>query len=168
MLGKIFTVQDKILTQLENWVLFTAVMAGLISMFFNVVLRYGFNYSLAWSEELVREVIIVTTFIGCSAAIKNRNMITINAVAQLVPRLKLPLDMVSHVATLIYSVMIGYLGWQMALQQAATNQKTIYMQIPLVFFYAILPVNGLMMFLRTLQVLYADLQARRAAKKEAA
>jgi C4-dicarboxylate transporter DctQ subunit len=35
-----------------------------------VVLRYGFNYTLAWSEELVREVIIYTTFIGCSAAIK--------------------------------------------------------------------------------------------------
>ena len=39
-------------------------MGALIALFFNVILRYGFNYSLAWSEELVREVIILTTFIG--------------------------------------------------------------------------------------------------------
>ena len=49
-----------------------------------MILRYGFNYSLAWSEELVREVIILTTFIGCSAAIKARSMIKIDALVQLV------------------------------------------------------------------------------------
>ena len=122
MLGKIINIMDKILTQIENWVLFISVMAGLISLFFNVVLRYGFNYSLAWSEELIREIIIITTFIGCSAAIKNRNMITIDALPQLVPRLKLPLNLVSHSATLLYSVILGYLGWQMAIQQVATDQ----------------------------------------------
>ena len=36
-------------------------MVALVALFFNVVLRYGFNYTLAWSEELVREVIIYTT-----------------------------------------------------------------------------------------------------------
>ena len=51
-----------------------------VTLFVNVVmLRYGFNQSLAWSEELVREVIIYTTFIGCSAAVKNRSMIRIDA-----------------------------------------------------------------------------------------
>ena len=168
MLAKIISIMDKILTQFENWTLFIAVMVGLVSLFCNVVLRYGFNYSLAWSEELIREIIIYTTFIGCSAAVKNRNMITIDALPQIVPRLKLPLNLVSHAVTLLYSVVIAYLGWQMALQQVATHQKTIILQIPLVFLYAILPLTGLMMFLRTLQVLYIDLQSRQAARKETA
>lgn len=62
-----------------------------MSLFVNVVLRYGFNYSLAWSEELVREVIIYTTLIGCSAAVKNRSLIKIDALVHLVPILKQPL-----------------------------------------------------------------------------
>ena len=85
MFGKILDGIDKILTFFEEWTLFISVIIALIALFFNVVLRYGFNYSLAWSEELVREVIIYTTFIGCSAAIKNRSMIKIDASVQIFP-----------------------------------------------------------------------------------
>ena len=69
-MAKLLSVLDKILSFIEDWVLFISTFTALIALFVNVVLRYGFNYSLAWSEELVREVIILTTFIGCSAAIK--------------------------------------------------------------------------------------------------
>ncbi|NNG01043.1 MAG: TRAP transporter small permease, partial [Desulfobacteraceae bacterium] len=53
MLAKVIRVIDKALTFFEEWTLFITVMVALIALFFNVVLRYGFNYSLAWSEELV-------------------------------------------------------------------------------------------------------------------
>ena len=99
---------DKILSFFEDWTLFITVFVALIALFFNVVLRYGFNYSLAWSEELVREVIIYTTLIGCSAAIKNRSMIRIDALVQIVPKLKMPLSYFSHVVTLIFSALVLY------------------------------------------------------------
>ena len=68
---------DKILSLFEEWTLFISVLTAMVALFFNVILRYGFSYSLAWSEELVREVIIYTTFIGCSVAVKNRSTIRI-------------------------------------------------------------------------------------------
>ena len=166
MIGKILNVFDKILTFFEDWTLFITVFVALIAMFFNVVLRYGFNYSLAWSEELVREVIIYTTFIGCSAAIKNRSMIKIDALVQLVPKLKIPLNYISNIATLIFAMMMLYYGWKMAALQAATHQKTIIMQIPLVYLFAILPLMGGMMFIRTIMVMYQDVMEQRTAKKE--
>lgn len=166
MVGKIINVLDRILTLFEEWTLFVAVMIGLVSLFVNVVLRYVFSYSLAWSEELVREIIIYTTFIGCSAAIKNRSMIKIDALAQLVPKLKVPLDYVSHVATLIYSVIMIHLGWKMAALQVATFQKTIILQIPLVFLFSILPLMGAMMFIRTIQVMYWDWLAAKGLEPE--
>ena len=162
MVGKILDLLDKILTFFEEWTLFISVIVALIALFFNVVLRYGFNYSLAWSEELVREVIIYTTFIGCSAAVKNRSMIKIDASVQIFPKMKIPLTYFSNFVTMIFSGMMIYYGWLMAALQVRTEQKTIIMQIPLVYLYAILPLMGVMMLIRTIQVMYKDLTERRA------
>ena len=167
MLSRILEVLDKALTWFEEWTLYLCVMVGMVSLFINVILRYGFNYTLAWSEELIREIIIVTTFIGLSAAVKNRSMITIDVVVQLVPRLRRPLAFISNIAVLIFAVMIFWLGWDMAVMQAQTSQKTIIMEIPLVILYGILPLMGAMMFARTIQLMYKDLQEFRAKKQAA-
>ncbi len=156
MFGKILAVADKILTFFEEWTLFIAVIIALISLFINVVLRYGFNYSLAWSEELVRHVIIYTTLIGCSAAVRKRMMIKIDASVQLLPRLKWPLTYFSNLAILVFSGWMIYYGFIMAKLQVQTFQKTIIMEIPLVYLYALLPLMGVMMFIRIIQVLYED------------
>ena len=156
MIGKILGFLDKILSFFEDWTLFVAVMIALTALFINVVLRYGFNYTLAWSEELVREGIIYTTLIGCSAAIKQRKMIKIDASVQLLPKLKVPLNFFSNLVTLIFAYMMIHYGWLMVALQNRTHQKTIIMQIPLAFLYAMLPLMGILMFIRTLQVIYQD------------
>ncbi len=156
MMRRTFDILDNLLTFFEEWTLFLTVMVALISLFFNVILRYGFNYSLAWSEELVREVIIYTTLIGCSAAVKQRSMIKIDAVVQILPRTKMVLTYFSNLVTLVFSVMMMTYGWQLAVMQVHTHQKTIILQIPLVYIFAILPLMGAMMMFRTLQVIYQD------------
>lgn len=160
-MAKLFRILDAVLSFLENWTLFLSVFVALISLFVNVVLRYGFHSSLAWSEELVREVIIVTTFIGASAAIKRRAMIRIDAMEQLLPGLKYPLAFFGYLVTLFFAVFIFYFGWKMAALQVITQQKTIILQIPLVYLYSILPIMGVFMFLRTIQVIYEDIQRLR-------
>lgn len=157
MFGKILNGVDKVLTFFEDWTLFISVIAALTALFFNVVLRYGFNYTLAWSEELVREVIIYTTFIGCSVAVKQRSTIKIDALVNVVPKLKVPLNFFSNLVTIIFSVMMIYYGWKMAALQVMTNQKTIILEIPLVYLYAILPLMGITMLIRTIQVIYQDI-----------
>lgn len=164
MLGRILNIIDKILTFFEEWTLFISVMIALVALFFNVVLRYGFNYTLGWSEELVREVIIYTTFIGLAVAIKNRSMIKIDALVQLVPKLKTPLNYFSNIVTIVFALMMLYYGWKMAALQVETHQRTIIMDIPLVYLYAIIPVTGATMLLRTIQVMYQDFSEYRIAK----
>lgn len=159
MLGILFGIVDKVLSFIEDWVLFLATMAALIALMFNVVLRYGFNYSLAWSEELVREVIIVTTFIGISAATRARAMIKADLVAQLFPKSKLPLNIIANLVALLFSGMMVYYGWKLVLMQAATRQSTIIMEIPLQYLYSILPIMGIMMGLRVLMIMHQDYHA---------
>ena len=165
MFRKILDFLDKILTFFEEWTLFISVMVALVSLFVNVVMRYGFNFSLAWSEELVREVIIYTTFIGCSAAVKNRSMIRIDASVQLFPKLKTALTLFSNFTVMVFAAMMIYYGWLMAALQVRTHQKTIILQIPLVYLYAVLPLMGAMMMIRVVQVMYQDIEEHRSGKK---
>lgn len=158
---------DKVISWFEDWTLYLAVMVGLLSLLVNVILRYGFSYSLAWSEELIREIIIYTTFVGCSAAIKNRSMITIDALVQMVPRLRTPLTYVSHLSVLVFSVIIFRLGVEMAYQKVVTFQKTIILEIPLVALYAVLPLMGFLMTIRTIQNIIKDYSAGKASKAAA-
>lgn len=160
MLGKILKKLDTIVTNIEEWTLFIIVMAALLSLFANVVLRYGFNYTLAWSEELVRIVIIYSTFVGASVAIKQRAMIRIDAVVQLFPKLKPGLTFFTNLLMLGFAWMMVYYGYKMTHMQLLTNQKTIIMQIPLVIVYAIMPVMGVMVFIRTIQVIIQDFRSK--------
>ncbi len=157
MIGKFLKRLDWVLTNIEEWSLFIIVMAALIALFANVVLRYGFNYTLAWSQELVRIVIIYSTFIGASVAIKQRSMIRIDAIVQIFPKLKTGLTYYTDVLMLIFAAMMVYYGYKMAELQYVTHQKTIIMQIPLSAIYAIMPVMGIMIFLRTLMVITQDI-----------
>ncbi len=157
MLGKILGRLDKVLSFFEEWSLFVMVVVALVALFVNVTLRYTINYSLAWSEELVREVIIFSTFIGCSAGIKNRSMIKIDAAIQIFPKLKVPFSYFSNFMMLLFSCGMIYYGWKMCELQVLTSQKTIILRIPLVYLYAILPVTGTMMLIRTLHVLWQDI-----------
>lgn len=156
MFGKILNRLDKFLTFFEEWTLFIAVFAALIPLFVSVVLRYVFNYTLAWPDELVRHVIIYTTFIGCSLAVRKRMMIKIDASVQLLPRLKTFLTYFSNFTVLIFSIWITYYGVLMAKMQLQTFQKTIIMEIPYVYLYSLLPLMGILMFIRIIQIFYED------------
>ena len=160
MLGKILKKFDTIVTNIEEWTLFIIVMAALLSLFANVILRYGFNYTLAWSEELVRIVIIYSTFVGASVAVKQRAMIKIDAIVQIFPKLKSGLTLYSNILMIIFACMMVYYGYKMTHLQFLTNQKTIIMQIPLVIIYSIMPLMGVMVFIRTVQVIIQDIRNR--------
>lgn len=161
MLRKMFKTIDNVVSQIEEWTLFIIVIVALLSLFANVVLRYGFNYTLAWSEELVRIVIIYSTFVGASVAVKQRAMIRIDAVVQIFPKLKPGLTVYTSLLMLFFAGMMVYYGYQMTHLQYITHQKTIIMQIPLVVVYAIMPVMGVMVSIRTVQVMIQDFKSRK-------
>ena len=156
----VFTLLNKALDHLEEWVLFLSVMGALIALFLNVLLRYGFHHSLAWSEELVREVIILTTFLGCSVAIRRGQQVTIDAAVQIFTTLRRPLLIIHYLATLIFALLLIYYGWQMVHLMLQTGQSTIIMHIPLAWLYAILPLTGVLMTIRTLQAMTSTLRSK--------
>lgn len=158
MLKRIFKVIDRGFLLVEEWSLFIAVCIALITAMANVILRKATDsVSLYWSDEVVRKVIFFSTYIGCVAAVRGRALIRIDALPQLFPFLKRFLTLFSHLAVLVFSLMMIRLGWQMtAMMFQDEYARTTTLQIPEWYFYAILPLMGVMMFIRTLIVMVED------------
>jgi TRAP-type C4-dicarboxylate transport system permease small subunit len=163
MLKKTFRVVDRTFAFVEDWSLFLAVAVALVSAMANVILRKTTHINLYWSDEVVRKVIFFTTYVGCIAAIRSRNLIRIDALPQLIPILKKPLTLISHLAVLLFSGVMLRLGWQMTVSVYQDEYaRTATLQVPEWYFYAVLPVMGAMMFLRTLIVMVEDWKGAKA------
>ena len=158
MLKTTFKTIDKVFAQVEDWSLFASVCVALSVAMANVVLRKLTNeVNLYWSDEIVRKTIFFSTYIGSVSAIRNRSLIRIDALPQLFPVLKKPLSAISHLAVLVFSVVMIYLGWQMTVSAFHDEYLlTTSLRIPEWYFYAVLPLMGVMMFLRTLIVMVED------------
>lgn len=158
MFVKIFKAVDRLFKQVEEWSLFITVCIALITAMANVILRkLTSDFSLYWSDEVVRKVIFFSTYIGCVAAIRSRTLIKIDALPQMLPVLKKPLMIFSHCAVLVFALMMVYLGSQMTIMMFQDEYaRTTTLEIPEFYFYAILPIMGAMTFFRTLIVIYED------------
>lgn len=158
MLKKIFKAVDRGFVFVEDWALFLSVCVALLTAMANVILRKATSdFSLYWSDEVVRKVIFFSTYIGCAAAVRNRSLIRIDALPQIVPVLRKPLTLLSHLMVLLFSGIMVYLGWKMTVMMYEDEfARTATLQIPEWYFYAVLPIMGVMMFLRTLIVMVED------------
>ncbi len=157
MWKKASRVIDRTLTFVEDWTLFIAVSVALCAAMGNVILRKTTSINLYWSDEVVRKVIFITTYIGASAAIRSRSLIRIDALPQMVPVLKRALTLIGHLAALFFAGLMIKLGWGITLMVYQDEYaRTATLQIREWYFYAVLPVMGVMMFVRTLIVMVED------------
>jgi TRAP-type C4-dicarboxylate transport system permease small subunit len=149
---------DRALGLIEDWSLFISVTVALVVAMANVVLRkLTSELNLYWSDEVVRKVIFLSTYLGCVAAIRSRALIRIDVFPQLIPALKKPLTMINHLAVLIFSGCMLWFGWAlMRMMYADEYAKTTSLQIPEWYFYAVFPVIGVMMILRTVLLIVED------------
>jgi TRAP-type C4-dicarboxylate transport system permease small subunit len=158
MLSKVFRFIDRTFAFIEDWSLFLTVSIALVVALANIVLRKTTaDVNIYWSDEVVRKVIYFTTYIGCVSAVRGRSLIRIDVLIQLVPVTKRFLTLVNHLAVLLFAALMMRLGWLMTVSVYHDEYaRTSSLQIPEWYFYAILPLMGGMMFLRTVIVAVED------------
>lgn len=166
MLKKTFRLIDRLFATVEDWSLFLTIGGALVVALANIILRKTSTVNIYWSDEVVRKVIYFSTYIGAVAAIRHRSLIRIDALPQLVPVLKKPLTLISHLAVLAFAVLMIWLGMQMTVMVYQDEYaRTATMQIPEWYFYAVLPLMGFMMFLRTAIVMVEDWRGVKLTEK---
>ena len=140
---------DAVIKGAENLLVGSGVLAITAITFWNVVMRYVFNHSIMWAEELSRYIMIWITFVGANLCIRNNIHVKMDVV-----QVKLPFRMAKIVIGIVYAICAGgcvflaVMGVRLTMNVSANNQIStampflkmwlVYVSVPV---FAILSVK---------------------------
>lgn len=140
----------KFLNRFEEYLLAGSLMfsVGLIGL--QVVMRYIFDNSLSWTEEMARYLFIWQTWLGASYAARVGRHIRIETIFDFIKgeRNKKVFNLAVHVVWLGFCVYLTYLTTTFASMLYMSGQSTAALGILIVIPYAAVPVGCGLMALR--------------------
>jgi C4-dicarboxylate transporter DctQ subunit len=112
----------------------------LVVMAAQIVLRYVFNSSLIWSEEISRYLLIALVFVGTATAVREREHIVIDLIDRLIPAPALQVLKKTVDAVLaVYLMLVVYHSH--TLVKMFINQPSSALQVPMGIPYAAIPLG---------------------------
>jgi len=129
-----------------KWFLAILMMVIAALTFYQVVMRYVFNNSPSWSEELVRFMFIWSTFLAAAIGIKEHIHIGIDVFVKILPQsVQKIIQTIVYLAIIFFSgYMIKY-GW--AVTQMTKRQASPAIGIPMSWIYISVPVMGVLLIM---------------------
>lgn len=136
-----------------------SICVGLMSamtiiIFIQVVMRYVFQNSLSWSEELARYLFIWLVYIGISYGCKIMKHIKIDAALRLFPKKVRPyIVILGDLCVLTFTVYIVVTGYQFLGFQSSMGKVSPALKIPVEFISAAPMVGFGLAAIRTIQTI---------------
>lgn len=132
--------------KLEYFIASYCTLAMIFIMVFNVVTRYGLNFSFGWSDEIVRYLNLFAAFFGISAGMSQGIHIGITALVELaVPkRAKKYFRLFAEVVTFVFCIVLVYFGSILVMKQINMGQVSPALFVPMYIMYALVPVGMLL------------------------
>ncbi|MEK3886136.1 TRAP transporter small permease [Bacillus sp. FSL K6-3431] len=153
---------NKILDYLEEYVAVSTLIFTSLLVFTQVVLRYLFNYSLHWSEEVARYLIVWFIFIGSSIAVREKAHAAVDAVVIYLPSIfKKIFSILANATAMGFCIIIILSGCKAILNVVQYDSVTPSLGIPMYIPYLAIPVGGALMLLRFFQILLDDIKTFR-------
>lgn len=150
---KFFSACNKVLSQAENISIGIALLGATFMITINVINRFLFHQAFAWSDELVRYLIIYVTFIGCASCVRKQDHIAIDVVQSFVKNQTVlcVLSIFVGIICVVFSGMITVYGVQLVAKVIRFPQLTAGLRIPQYIPYIMVPVGFALMTLRYAQ-----------------
>jgi TRAP-type C4-dicarboxylate transport system permease small subunit len=145
----------KIDTKFEEIFCSVILALMLVILTYQVVLRFIFNNSNAWSEELARYMFIWFIFVGASYAAQKLAHIKIDALINLYPeRVRKYVWLMGVLVWIGFNVIVIITSGRYAVVLHRADQVSLGLGIKMSYVYAAIPVGYLLMTFRLLQNLY--------------
>lgn len=134
---------------LEAHILAFSLAFTTLLIFVQVCLRYIFNNSLSWSEELARYIFIWQIWLGTSVAMKEKEHICLDMLNnKLHGKAKLVLALLTNLLMLGFCIFLAKYGWDLVLSMMSRGNKSVALRIPMWIIYSSLPFSQLVVTLR--------------------
>lgn len=134
---------------LESSILIVLSILTVVVIFIQVIMRYVFESSLVWSEELARYVFIWLVYIGVSYGVKRQAHISVDVLNFVFKKKgQFILAMCANIAVLIFVLLLTYYSFEVVAQ---INRLSPAMSIPLKWVYAAPMVGFLLTTIRVIQ-----------------
>jgi TRAP-type C4-dicarboxylate transport system permease small subunit len=142
----------------ERIVQYTLVgMVGVMTVIIilQVFMRYLFLYSLSWSEEVARYLMIWVSFLGASLALKYGFHIGVEFVINRIPeKIRGWVNLVAKLGTLFFLIYFTIGGFRVS--WAVRDQDSPALLFSMAYAYLSAPVGGLFMIIQLLSLLVED------------
>lgn len=144
--------------QAEEYVLVGSLILTVVLVFIQVIMRYVFNASLSWSEELTRYIFIWQIWLGASIGLRDKKHIKVEVIQSILkPKMALVMDIVANLIWMAACIYFIYNGSQLVENLIQKHSVSTALRIPLWTVYAALPVSSFIIVIRQLMHLREDL-----------
>jgi C4-dicarboxylate transporter, DctQ subunit len=148
------------LNHFEEYVGVISLIFTSLIVFVQVVLRYVFNYSLSWSEETARYLIVWFVFIGSSIAVREKAHATMDALVTYLPEKgKRIFSILANTISIIFCVILIWSGIKIVSGVIEFATVTPAIGLPMYIPYLAIPVGAALMLIRFLQILIQDIKS---------
>lgn len=138
----------------EDWVSGLLIIGGLSVMLLQVIQRYVFELPTTWQDEISRYLVIWGVLIGSSVALRDNAHIRVEILYQIFPKsVKKWVNLFANLVALIFFLYLIIYGVQLVEQKFQSGQKS-YTGLNLWIVYFILPLSGVLMFIRTIILIF--------------
>ncbi|MFG6150215.1 TRAP transporter small permease [Halobacillus sp. B23F22_1] len=149
---------------LEKYILVFLSCFTVIIIFTQVVMRYVFDNSLSWSEEIARYAFIWMIYIGVSYGVKEQKHLNVDAFSMLFEKKgKIILSMISTISFFIFSLIISIYGFDIVVK---ITRESAALQIPMEWVYAAPAVGMALTSIRLIQRLVLQMKELKSLKEE--
>lgn len=130
-----------------------ALLAAIVLLIMlQVVMRYVFENSLSWSEELTLWSFIWFIWLGISYAFKERKHVKVTFFQDLLPEgFKQKLEVLIDIAIVCFLLIMTYQSYKLITLPYVITQKSVVLNLPIAILYASAPVGSVLSVFRIIQ-----------------
>ncbi|MDR2588540.1 MAG: TRAP transporter small permease [Spirochaetales bacterium] len=153
----------KTLNSLIKYVLVVMLAVMFILTTVQVILRYGFNTALSWSEELVRFLFVWATFLGAAIGVREHIHIGVDAVVNLLPAsLRRYADTLVYLVIFTFGIVLVCAG--IPVVTLTHGQLSPALEMPMSYVYIAIPIAGVFAMLYALAEVVLIWKKRKAGE----
>lgn len=140
-----------IVGRIEDWVSGTLLVGGLSILALQVIMRYIFNMPTTWHDELSRYLVVWGLLLGSAVSLRDNEHIRVEVLYNLFPKsLQRWVNLFANITIFLFFLAMIVYGLQLVETKFSTGELSSSGLLPQWIVYAILPLSGFLMALRTI------------------